>query len=102
MNLSDPIDFASDYYDRMALLEFRENIILEKMHDYKSQALDKLRSIVHPDYLEDFAKLLSYAEFDESPHAKSLADKLNLNKLHFLAIDECKNEFEEELLNYGN
>ena len=68
--------------------------IKKRMHESKIECLAALSSIVHPDYLRDFAEVLSYAFFEEDLGAERIAQKLDLNQLHFAAVLDRESDYE--------
>jgi hypothetical protein len=78
---------------------FEEDIettqIIEEMYNRKVNVLNKLKGIIHPLYLEKFAKVLECSFFEELPEAQSLADLFNFNPIDFAAISEDTDRFKE-------
>lgn len=87
--------YSNIEYEIQAIDEFIER----EMHDTRKQAMKKLSSIVVHS-LEEIARILSYAYFDNLDSANKLSDDLDLCKLDFLAINEDFNEFKKEYLKY--
>lgn len=88
------------YFDtRLAYEQEIMNDLIEKeMHTQKRLALQKLSSVVAHFNLE-VANIFSYAWFDSVEDATKLADRLNLGKIDFFAIQGNLESFKEEFLN---
>ena len=71
-----------------------ENGMNKRMHESKKECLAALSSIVHSDYLRDFAEVLSYAYLEEDCGAERIARKLDLNQLHFSAVLNREEDYE--------
>lgn len=78
-------------------LEMIDDMIEKEMHNTRIQALRKLSSLVAHSKPE-IGNILAYAYFDSIGDAIKLADKLDLSKLDFLAIQEDLEAFKEEYL----
>jgi hypothetical protein len=84
-------------YDDMAVRQRFNEFIEKEMHICKSNVLKVLAHSVHSN-TEDFALMLAYCYFDCMPTGMKIADKLNLGKLEFLAVQEEFEAFREEYL----
>lgn len=85
------------YYDSLALETRRESLILADMEKRKKEAIAKISTIVRPDCAEMFAKVLSFAYWEEIPEASDINKFLRLETSDFLSIDENLSEFIELL-----
>lgn len=89
------------YYDTRIEYEFEmmNELVEKEMHNVKKAALRKVSSLVaHFNDVEAFAKILSYSWFDSLPDAEMIADRFQLSKLDFLAINDDFDAFKEEFL----
>lgn len=68
-----------------------------RMQQCKQECLDALAGIVHPDYINKFAGVLSYAYEQDDIDAHNIASELNLNHLNFLAVLDLEKDFENAL-----
>lgn len=90
------------YYDTKIEHEFEmmNELVEKEMHNTRTQALKKFDSVIaHSNTVEAFAKILSYSWFDSLPDAEIIADRFELSKLDFLAINNDFEGFKEEYLN---
>lgn len=69
----------------------------KRMYQYQQDCLVALTDIVHPKYINKFARVLSYAFEQQDMDAQSIADDLKLDELNFLAVLERDKDFEEAL-----
>jgi hypothetical protein len=77
--------------------EVLNEIIEKEMHNTKRKALEKLASMCAHS-TGAIAKILAYSYFESLDDAVTLADRLDLCKLDFLAIQEDLEAFKEEWL----
>jgi len=84
----DPVEHAARHFSSMAQEMSYENYIEKEMYNQKRTALAKLKSIVHPEYLEEFAKIISFAHSEGLPEAEKISDLLFLSQQEFAAIEE--------------
>lgn len=82
--------------------QIRQEMIEKEMHNYKTEAVRVLGSIIVQKYktnfLDSLIQSLAYCFMDNLPDAETIANKLNLNKLHFLAVLDMEKQFEEEFI----
>ncbi len=76
---------------RMIKIDF----LKEEMECYKKEASKKLSNIIHPSFIHQIAKVISYSYLEENVYAKTIADKLDLDLIHFISIEEDLKVFEE-------
>lgn len=83
-----------------SIIEYEENgdWIKNEMDQVKFIALDKLRFLVHLEYLETFAQVLACAWNCNNPFANTLAKTLNISRKEFIAIEGDFNLFAEIIL----
>lgn len=72
--------------------------IKTEMHNRRLEVLNKLRAIVHPLYVEQFAKILHYSWQENFEESQTLAEYLDLDPIDFCAIAENAEEFKELIL----
>lgn len=98
----DPIEDHYRFVNELGRKERIRDSILVEMHDLKHDAVERIDAIVHPEYVKDFIKILTYAHSEGLPEAGSLAKKLGLNQLHFASLDGderyLSNLLEEDVL----
>lgn len=81
-----------------------------RMQQCKQEFLERLSSIVHPNYIEPFASALTYAYNEGHEDAMNISEKLKLTEFNFLAFLDKSEEFErllqkeenDKLLDYVN
>jgi hypothetical protein len=80
--------------------EYEEHIryIEKRMEDQRAKVLASLSQVIHPKYLESFAKILAFSCLAEEQDALTLAESFNLNQKDFLAIIWDFDKYEEELV----
>lgn len=78
--------------------DFMSIEIENKMYEYRDNFLIELRKIVHPKYVNDFAKILLYSWHEDFQEAKTLAEDLNFLPIDFCAFSEDYKEFKEFFL----
>ena len=61
--------------------------IKEEMYECRASAERKLSALVHPDYSEDFARILCTAWNCNDSDANFIAEKLHLSRKEFVAIE---------------
>lgn len=83
---SDPISDHYAYTNDLYLEQKIQQEVADEMHLYKEEALARLRLIVHPDYLLQFAEILLLGWSEETKEAEKIAKDLNLSQKHFVAI----------------
>jgi len=72
--------------------------IKEEMYKRRDQVLTKLSSIVHPAYVDDFAKMLHLSWLEDLHEAHTIAESFDLDPIDFVAIAKDMKEFEELLM----
>jgi len=72
--------------------------IRQEMYKRKDQALTKLASIIHPAYVDDFAKMLHLCWQEELHEAHTIAETFDLDPIDFVALSEDRKEFEVLLM----
>lgn len=91
---------ASSWFDDLAKQYLEEERLKNEMHDLKAESLTRLSKIVHPEFTEEFAKILSYGWANCEPEAEKIAYFLNLEQKHFLSVDDnlegLKDHFAEQ------
>jgi hypothetical protein len=92
----EPYEDADDHYDHAFRISQNIDFVKNEMHTLKQEAFDRLSLMVHPNYVEDFAKILSYAR-DNISEGEKIIDLCNLSNLHFLAIEDAFDEFDKEM-----
>jgi DNA-binding transcriptional regulator LsrR (DeoR family) len=95
---TDPIDDHYAYTDLLYMQQQEQEMIAEEMHKYKTQAVEKLKSIVHPGYVEHFAAILALGYSEETKEAERIADSLGLSQKHFVAIDGDDDEMRDIMI----
>ena len=98
LKFREPFEIMDDRYDFLYQEQERKSWLSNEMHFFKSEALVRLNKVVHPQYAEEFAQILSFGHFEDMPEAKKIAETCNLENLHFLAIAELDKEFEKEVM----
>lgn len=82
--------------------QIRQEMIEKEMHNHKTEAVRAMSSVIVQQfktlYIESFIQNLAYCYMDNVPEAETLADQLNLNKLHFLAVLGREKQFEDEFI----
>jgi hypothetical protein len=71
--------------------------ILEKMEDQKEMALKTL-SLIFPSYVNEIAKILAFAYFEELESAEKIASECNLGLLDFCAIIGDEKSYKDEFI----
>jgi|ERR1700722_18334224 len=74
-----------------------ENYLEKEMHDLKNQALDKLKSIVHFEYLKEFSIILSFGCYQEMPEAEKIAKDMRLTQSEIIALNDNLEIFKEHM-----
>lgn len=70
----------------------------DKMQAKKEEALKAISLSVRPELVESYATILSFAWMEEIDAAKIIAEKLNLDKEHFLSINDELDLFEKNFV----
>lgn len=84
------LDFEAEQAERESYLE-------KEMHDLKNQALDKLKSIVHFEYLKEFSIILSFGCYQEMPEAEKIAKDMHLTQSELIALNDNLDIFKEHM-----
>lgn len=69
--------------------------LLEEMERTRNAALKLIARAFNPKCIDDFVSNLAHAYFDELSSAIEIADELNLERIHFAALLEDENLFDE-------
>lgn len=77
----------------------RDTYVENEMQRCKDAFCRRLSCIVHPEYVNDFARILTHCWFDSVLSAEIIANKLDLTKLDFLAMADYFQPFKQEFLN---
>lgn len=97
MYMEDRYAFVEDdYTERQALYQ---QYVEDEMEKLKAEARQRLSLFVVPSLLNQFASILSCSWFEGETNAHKIADDLNLEEIHFAAIDNNKLLFIELLRN---
>lgn len=84
-----------EYYGRMAYDQLFHEFVEERMKEQRKEIMQNLSSIVSPNYVEDFAKILCAAFEYNNDEAHKLWDTLSFNASDFYAImEDSKGYFE--------
>lgn len=75
-----------------------EHEINTEMHNRRLEAINRLSKIVHPRYVDQFAKILYYSWQENLAEAETIADAVDFYPIDFCAIAENVNEFKDLLL----
>ena len=65
-----------------------EQAIADEMYSLKHDALERISTVVHPEYEADFIKLLTLGYSEGDQNAENIARKLGLTQSHFTALEE--------------
>lgn len=83
------------YYDRLAYDQIFHEFMERRMNEQRKEIMKSLSSIVSPNYVEDFAKILCAAFEYNNDEAHKLWDTLCFNASDFYAItQDTKGYFE--------
>ena len=91
MSISRSFDPVQDMWSYAAEMSYREKVeqsVLDEMYNLKHEAMERIDSVIHPEYAADFIKLLSHGMSEKQPDAESLALKMGLGQHHFAALDD--------------
>lgn len=72
---------------------YREEL-QDEMYNRRQKSFQKLSTIVHPKYAEEFMEILSYAWHENHHAAEKIADLLDFGPIEFVAVHEDIKEFE--------
>jgi len=64
----------------------RDEFIMERMEQKRDEVLTLLLDVVHPRYLESFARLLDYCQNEHEPEALKIVKELHLKEEDFFAL----------------
>lgn len=87
------------YFDTRIEYEYEmmNEMIENEMYNTRQRALSKLSSMI-AHFTDEWALMIAYCYFDSISSAEKIADKLDLCKSDFLAIQEEFDAFKEEYL----
>lgn len=78
--------------------ELRREFFENKMEEYQNEFLESLSEFFHPSCIDEISHILIFAWMENFPSAMKLADKLNLSRLHFIAILNNYEDFRDEFI----
>ena len=87
-NYCSPCDFWDADEERF------DDFLSDRMQKQHTETVNKLSKIVRQDKVEEFAKILAAAYFNECEEAENLAEELDLEQEHFLAIGDGRDDFD--------
>ena len=88
----DPIDNAISHFSDLAKQMDHDAYVEREMHNQKETALEKLKSIVHPEFVEEFSAILAFGIFECVPEAEKISEILFLSELEIAGISEDFNK----------
>ncbi len=87
--------YNRDYYDRISYNELFYEFMEDKMKEQRKEIMQRLTSIVLPNYVEDFAKILCAALENKCDYAEKLWIEFGFCASDFCAIMEDKKGYFE-------
>jgi len=73
--------------------EFWDHHVNEEINNYKREAVESLKTIVDPRFVDKVLPLISYCFQEEFPEAQSVFSKLNLGEMHAVAAMDNRDQF---------
>lgn len=95
MSIARSFDPRVDHWAYVAELSNKKSVsqsVLDEMYNLKHDAMERIDTIIHPEYAAEFRQLLAYGLNQGSPEAKTIARKLGLGQQHFAALDDDSQE----------
>ena len=85
---ADPVFHDLDMYLKQhERVNYLINHTEEEMKELYKDAKIRAKSLVHPEFVDDFLEILSNGYWEEMESALRIAKQLGLNQKHFFAID---------------
>jgi hypothetical protein len=89
----DPISSYDAYSADEYLAQQRWQLIADEMYNMRHDAMERIDTIIHPEYAEEFIKMLCKGYNYNEEHAENIAKKLSLTPAHIYALMGDEKEF---------
>jgi hypothetical protein len=93
----DPVQDHYSYVNELGRQQGIREMIADEMYNLRCDALERISTIVHPEYEAEFIKLLTVALSDGIAEAEILTKKLGLNQEHLIALRGDESEMRDHL-----